>query len=251
LLGLARMEAEGHLYSGVIGRVQWFARRFGWGEILCLPIRILASRLVVPLLRERHFKFRGGLLPCFYAHYNVTWCNERAVEVPLGRWYLEQAAPESVRVLEVGHVLGHYGNHDHAVLDKYETAAGVINEDITTWQTEERFDLILSISTFEHIGFDDDAAGGSADKILAAIAACRKLLNPQGRLAITVPLGYNPDLDRLIERNALGEDRGWFLLRHGPREWKEVARHQAMGTPFGRPFPFANGLLVAEFDASD
>jgi SAM-dependent methyltransferase len=151
----------------------------------------------------------------------------------------------------VGHVLGHYGNHDHAVLDKYETAAGVINEDITTWQTEERFDLILSISTFEHIGFDDDATGGSADKILAAIAACRKLLNPQGRLAITVPLGYNPDLDRLIECNALGEDRGWFLLRHGPREWKEVARHQAMGTPFGRPFPFANGLLVAEFDASD
>ena len=101
---------------------------------------------MVPLLRERHFKFRGGLLPCFYAHYNVTWCNERAVEVPLGQWYLEQAAPEAGRVLEVGHVLGHYGNHDHAVLDKYETAAGVINEDITTWQTEERFDLILSIS---------------------------------------------------------------------------------------------------------
>ena len=148
-------------------------------------------------------------------------------------------------------MLGHYGKHDHAVLDKYETSAGVINEDITTWQTEERFDLILSISTFEHIGFDDDAAGGSADKILGAIAACRKLLNSQGRLAITVPLGYNPDLDRLIERNKLGEDRGWFLLRHGPREWKVVARHQALGTPFGRPFPFANALLVAEFDASD
>ena len=75
------------------------------------------------------------------------------------------------------------------------------------------------------------------------------ICNPQGRLAITVPLGYNPELDRLIERNELGEDRGWFLLRHGPREWKEVARHQAMGTPFGRPFPFANALLVAEFDA--
>ena len=159
------------MYSGVIGRVQWFARRFGWREIFCLPFRILASRIVVPFLRERHFKFRGGLLPCFYAHYNVTWCNERAVEVPLGRWYLEQVASETGQVLEVGHVLGHYGKHNHAVLDKYETSAGVINEDITTWQTEERFDLILSISTFEHIGFDDDAAGGSADKILAAIAA--------------------------------------------------------------------------------
>ena len=103
------MEAEGHLYSGVIGRVQWFARRFGWGKFLSAHSD-LASRLVVPFLRERHFKFRGGLLPCFYAHYNVTWCNERAVEVPLGRWYLEQAAPEAGRALEVGHVLGHYGN---------------------------------------------------------------------------------------------------------------------------------------------
>ena len=91
------MESEDHLYSGVIGRVQWFARRFGWGEIVCLPFRILASRIVVPFLRERHFKFRDGLLPCFYAHYNVTWCNERAVEVPLGRWYLEQAAEEADR----------------------------------------------------------------------------------------------------------------------------------------------------------
>ena len=245
------MGAENHLYSGVLGRVQWFARRFGWGEIVRLPIRILASRLIVPFLKERHFKFRGGLLPCFYAHYNVTWCNERAVEVPLGRWYLEQAAQAGSRVLEIGHVLGHYGEHPHVVLDKFEAAEGVINEDITTWETDERFDLILSISTFEHIGFDDDVEGDSAGKMLAAIQACRELLNPKGQLVFTVPLGYNPDLDRLIEQDALGEVRGWFLLRHGPREWKEVARHQVVGTPFGRPFPFANALMVAEFDAVD
>ena len=240
------MGTEGHLYSGFVGRVQWFAKRFGWAEVFCLPLRILASRFVVPFLSERHFEFRGGLLPCFYAHYNITWCNERAVEVPLARWYLEQAGGP---VLEVGHVLGHYGDHGHLVVDKFEAAEGVLNEDVTQWQTDRRFDLILSISTFEHIGFDDDVDGASGNKIKAAIAACRALLQPGGRLVFTVPLGYNPDLDQMIEAGQLGYDRGWFLLRSGPREWKEVASNQAMGTRFGQPYPFANALLIAEFDA--
>jgi len=136
----------------------------------------------------------------------------------------------------------------HTVLDKFETAASVINEDITAWQTDRRFALILSISTFEHIGFDD-AEGQSREKILAAIAACRALLTPDGRLVITVPLGYNPDLDELIETDTLGEDLVSFLLRSGPRDWAEVARAEAVGTPFGRPFPYANALMVAEFNA--
>ena len=234
------------MYSGFSGRLRWFAKRFGWAEVFLLPMRIIASRLVVPFLSERHFEFRGGLLPCFYAHYNITWCNERAVEIPLARWYLEQCKG---RVLEVGHVLGHYGNHGHLVLDKFETTKGVINEDITVWKTDKRFELILSISTFEHIGFDDEVNGESSAKILAAIIACKMILESQGRLVMTVPLGYNPDLDQLIEAGKLGYDRGWFLLRYGPRQWKEVSKAQAIGTQFGRPYPFANAILVAEFDA--
>ena len=117
-------------------------------------------------------------------------------------------------MLEVGHVLGHYGNHDHAVLDKYETAAGVINEDITL-ADRGRFDLILSISTFEH-SFDDDATGGSADKILAAIAACRSA-EPTGPPRDHGAVGLQPRPGRLIECNALGEDRGWFLSPRAAR----------------------------------
>ena len=99
--------------------------------------------------------------------------------------------------------------------------------------------------------FDELIADGqSAGKILTAIAACRALLQPDGRLVITVPLGYNPHLDQLIEQDALGQDRASFMLRSGAREWSEVARHQAVGTPFGRPWPYANALMVAEFTAS-
>ena len=130
----------GHLYSGVIGRVQWFARRFGWGKFFVCPFGFWLRGWWCPCCGNGISSFAADC-SVLYAHYNVTWCNERAVEVPLGRWYLEQAAPQASRVLKVDHVLGRYGNHDHAVLDKYETAAGVISEDLTAWQTR-RFDLI-------------------------------------------------------------------------------------------------------------
>lgn len=244
---VAAMGTSDHLYSGFAGKVQWFTKRFGWKELFLLPLRKIISPLVLPFLTPRHFKYCDGLLPCHFANYNVTWSNERCVEVSLGRWYLEQIDGP---VLEIGHVLGHYGMNEHTVLDKFEKAKGVINEDITSWQTDQRFALILSLSTFEHIGFDDDAEGQSEGKILTAIAACRALLQPAGRLVITVPLGYNPHLDQLIEKDALGQDRASFMLRSGAREWSEVARHQAVGTPFGRPWPYANALMVAEFTAS-
>ena len=242
------MAGEGHLYDGFSGRVRWFVVRFGWRELFLKPLRAVVSPVVVPFLAPRQFAFNGGLLPCHYANYNLTWCNERCVEVALGQWYLDQVEGP---VLEIGHVLGHYGRNGHAVVDKFEAGAEVVNADITEWQTEERFALILSISTFEHIGFDDDVEGGSAEKILAAIAAARALLQPGGRLVLTLPLGYNPELDDLIQTSTLGEDRSTFLLRCGPREWSEVARHQALGTPFGRPYPYANALMVAEFGAAE
>ena len=240
------MGSDGHLYSGFTGKARWFVRRFGCREIFLKPLRKIFSPVIVPLLADRHFTFRSEKLKCRYAHYNLTWSNERCVEIPLGQHFLAQA---NGAALEVGHVLGHYGTRGHTVIDKFETAPNVINADITEWKTDERFALILSLSTFEHIGFDDEAEGDSAKKIRAAIAACRALLALDGRLVITVPLGYNPDLDELIETDTLGEDRASFLLRSGPRNWAEVARAEAVGTRFGCPFPYANALMVAEFNA--
>jgi SAM-dependent methyltransferase len=237
-----------HLYSGFGGKVRWFAKRFGWSELLLLPLRKIASPLVRPFLRARDFEYRGQRLGCFYANYNVTWSNERCAEIPIARWHLAQT---DGAVLEVGNVLGHYGAGAHTVIDKFETGAGVINADITEWQTADQFELILSISTFEHIGFDDEAGGDSGKKIRAAIAACRALLAPGGCLVITVPLGYNPALDELIANDALAASEARFLLRHGRRAWREAPRAPALGTQYGHPFPYANGLWIAQFNAPE
>ena len=234
-----------HLYQGTLSRVRWFVRRFGAAELVRLPLRILAAPLILRLLRPGDFMFLGERRPYFYHRYNVTWANERCVEVPVARAYLQQAQGD---VLEVGNVLAHYFPLRHTVLDKFERAPGVVNEDIVNYAPGKKFGLILSISTFEHIGFDDEGEGGSGAKIIQAIAACRRLLAPGGKLVLTVPLGYNPELDALIEREQLGSSRACFLKRVASREWREVPRMKAIGARFGSPFPFANVLWVAEFE---
>ena len=86
-------------------------------------------------------------------NYNRTWLNERAVEVPIifhviARW-------PGRRMLELGNVLSHYGSVAHDVLDKYEVGEHVINQDVVEYQPSARYDMIVSISTLEHVGWDE------------------------------------------------------------------------------------------------
>ena len=66
-------------------------------------------------------------------------------------------------------MLSHYDPVRHAILDKFEQAPGVINEDALTWEPGRAFERILSISTFEHIGFDDDDKDPTGQRILDAL----------------------------------------------------------------------------------
>jgi hypothetical protein len=109
--------------------------------------------------------------------------------------------------------------------------------------------LIFSISTFEHIGFDDETEGSSATKILAAIAACRSLLAPDGTLVITIPINYNPELDELIASDRLPSKQRTFLFRRNYTDWVEVDQAAALKAKYKKPFPYANAVMIAEFSA--
>ena len=234
-----------HLYNAKLSKVEWFVKRFGWKEVILKPLRTIFAPVIISTLRAGEFKYRGQSLSYFYHRYNMTWASERCVEVPIGRWWVGQFAPD--HVLEVGNVLSHYAPVKHHVLDKFEKAPGVINEDILTYKPAAKFALILSISTFEHIGFDDEAEGSSAEKILAAIEACRSLLAPDGKLVITIPINYNPELDELIASNRVPSSSRTFLHRTGYTEWKETDQATALRARYTRPFPYANAIMVAEF----
>ena len=234
-----------HLYNSGIGKVAWFVRRFGAGELFLKPLRCVFAPLIIPRLAKAEFTFEGKSLPLFYHRYNMTWATERAVEVPVAGEFLRRFAGKSV--LEVGNVTPHYLDTGHTILDKFESGPGIINEDIADFAPSERFDLILSVSTFEHIGFDDEADGDSGKKISQAIATCRGLLAVGGQLVLTLPLGYNPALDRMIADGQLGSDRATFLKRTGRLAWQTVDAEAALASEYGRPFPYANAVMIAQF----
>lgn len=234
-----------HLYNSGVGKVAWFVCRFGAAELLLKPLRCAFAPWIIPRLAKREFIFEGQALPLFYHRYNMTWANERAVEVPIAAEFLRRF--DGKRVLEVGNVTPHYLDTTHTVLDKYERGPGIINDDIADYAPGERFDLILSVSTFEHIGFDDEADGDSGEKIGHAISTCRGLLADDGQLVITLPLGYNPALDRRIAADQLGSERATFLKRTGRLEWQGVDADAALACAYGRPFPYANAVTIAQF----
>jgi SAM-dependent methyltransferase len=234
-----------HLYNTTIGKVPWFIRRFGASELLLKPLRVVFAPVIIPLLPHKSFQFKGATYECFYHGYNMTWAGERMIEVPIAKSYLDQYGGKDV--LEVGNVLSHYFPVVHDILDKFERGPRIINKDIIEFVPPKQYDLILSISTFEHIGFDDDSDVSSDKKIGEAIAACRAILKPGGKFVMTVPLGYNPNLDRLI-RNCELEASGEFYMRRVQRlDWEATSKEEALECPYKTRFPYASALLIAEF----
>lgn len=188
----------------------------------------------------RTFRFRSALYPCFFHGYNLTWSNERAVEIPIVRALL--AEHRGRRILEVGNVLSHYLPVDHEVLDKFETGPSVTNEDVVTFRSPVPYDLIVSISTLEHVGWDEEPK--DPEKILRAVANLTEQLAPGGRMLVTLPLGYNPDMDELLARDAIPFTQRYCLRRRGWCDWQEVSWEETSGSRYGEGWPGARGLVI-------
>lgn len=191
------------------------------------------------------FDFAGQRHRYLYHRYKWTWLTERAVEVPIARSFLAGARPD--RVLEIGHVLGHYGPGEHTVVDKYEQAPGVLNRDVFELDDLGRFDRLVAISTLEHVGWDEEPRdrGRSA----ASLHAVRRLIAPGGKLLVTVPVGYHPGLDSAIKAGEFrfASARALRRRRFGPH-WDEVAPESVWGTPYDFLLYSARALFVGVVD---
>ena len=174
-------------------------------------------------------------------HYNRAWRNERAVELALGRAFLTDT--HGRRVLEVGNVLAHYGGSDHDVLDKYEDSPGVINEDIVDFEPAVPYEAILSISTLEHVGWDEHPR--ESDKTLRAYRKLRAALAPGGTMLLTCPIGQNSYLDEYIQQGAIDFPERHYLKRiSSDNQWAEVSLSDVAGAQYHSPYRNANALFV-------
>jgi hypothetical protein len=171
-----------------------------------------------------------------------TWLGERAVEIPVVMEMVKKH--QGTNILEIGNVLAHHVQFHHDIVDKYEIAKGVINKDIVDFKSEKKYDLIVSISTLEHVGWDEKPRNNM--KILHAIENLKTLVTPRGgTIIITVPLGYNFTLDKLLKDGDIRFSKQCYLMRISiGNEWKEVLWEDIQDAKYNAPFPFANGLLV-------
>ena len=184
-------------------------------------------------MRQQNFVFRGVKLVYLDHKYNHASLNMRSIEVPIIERYVRQFDPR--RVLEIGNVLRHYRKYTHTCVDATERGKGIYNRDVMTWRPDKRWDLVVSISTVEHIGHGRYKHITAAHYIPRAIfAKLSRFLTPSGALVVTVPLGYNSELDSAISDDDLPGVTAHFMRRLNiANEWEETDKETALATPYG------------------
>jgi hypothetical protein len=203
--------------------------------------RFLLSHI---LLFNRKFIFNKQSYPYFLNPYNASYANERAVEISIFKKIIKKN--QKKKILEIGNVLSHYLKklpHHHTIVDKYEEAIGVINEDALTYKSKKKFNLIIAVSTFEHIGFNEEDK--DKNKISKVIKNLLTMLNKNGQLIFSVPIGHNPYLDKAIKDKKLPLTKSVFLKRNSKiNTWIETDKETALKQKYNSPYPNANAIMV-------
>jgi len=180
------------------------------------------------------FLFNNKLYNYYFRDYNNTSVNERKVEIPIIIDYIRKWP--GAQILEVGNVLSHYFvNVCHDIVDKDEEAEHVINIDIVDYAPEKKYNLIVSISTLEHVGFegDDGQYQWTPGHVQKAFSNLKALLEPGGELVFSVPLGYHHELDEVLESNEIGLSECYVLENHIKNNiWKQVSFKSIKNKPW-------------------
>jgi SAM-dependent methyltransferase len=221
-----------------VGRALFEMATWGAGYAVGFPATLTGSRGT--------FTFDGREYRFLYHRHGFTWLNERAVEVPIAARALAEAG--GARVLEVGNVLAHYGHGEHRIVDKYERAPGVLNIDVLDYEPDEPFDLIVSVSTLEHVGWDETVREPSrAERSVQALA---RNLRPGGTLLVTLPVGYNAVLDEAIRAGRVSFSTLRALRRTGRTAWEEASPAEVWDLPYDQLLCAANAILVGTITAA-
>lgn len=206
------------------------------GQYLYMPVYLYRR-----IFRKKHrFVYNGREFEYFEHPYNRTWLNERAVEIPIIWDLMRKHAPADV--LEIGNVTTHYFQFGHTIVDKYEKGRGTIQQDVVDLTLPRLYRLIVSISTLEHVGWDETPR--TPGKHLKALEMLRKHLAPSGLLVTTLPMGHNPSLDEDLYAGKLGFDEVYYFRRMTKEVWEQVDEEKVKGSKYGIPFKAANALAI-------
>ena len=181
------------------------------------------------------FRFNGRQYEYFKHTYNHASENMRTLEVPIITEYMSHHSAFDA-ILEIGNVLSHYGKTTWDIIDLNE---GPIKQDLMTWEPQTQYDLIVSISTVEHIQ-------ASPEDIIGKI---RSLLTLDGKAIITLPTGYNPAWDKSL---LSGELDAWVvgcMERREDNSWIECSLWDAIKKSYRQgSYPWSEAMVVLRCD---
>lgn len=202
----------------------------------------LYKRVMQPFLffrSKKSFVFDGKRFKYFYS--DDAAFSERTIEIPFINHFLR--ANKKKRILEIGNVLNSYKNYNTVVVDKYEKASRVINEDIIQYKPKIKYDIAVSISTLEHVGWDEIPK--NAKNFSKAIKNIRKnCLKKGGQLIFTVPLGYNTYMDRILKLNKIRLHKKYFFKRISlNNQWVLTNEKEAFSKKYNFPYECANAIM--------
>lgn len=214
---------------------------------------------------KKKLSIEGKEYPYLFHSYNNMGLTERTVEIPIIFHYLKTL--KFSNVLEIGNVTNYYQSYyensfpNKTVVDKIEHCYNITTSDIADYKSENKFDFIFSISTFEHMDSDlgrnpDYKPGKSKLCSVAAdnIVYCyENLLQVGGAMVITAPMGYTPEWDLTyksdwIEKYGFTSFKRKLFKRTAIEEWILVEDPMNFNQPmtYGSPFPYGNYVSVIE-----
>jgi hypothetical protein len=168
--------------------------------------------------------------------------------IPIVLEIVQKYRQQNKEVLEVGNMLSYVFKADHDILDKYEVAEGVINEDAVDFDPPKQYDLIVSIFTLQVIGLDE--APQEPAKGFRAMQNLKRLLAPSGRMIILHALGHNYEMDELLKNGEMKFDKQFYLKRITDYKWKEAIWDDVKDLTYDYSTPTANGVVIGIIEKS-
>jgi SAM-dependent methyltransferase len=208
------------------------------------------------MVEENRIGFYLNGKKSFYTYFQINpdpnnlMHSERPVELAIARSYLVPAQHAGAYILEVGNTLKQYMPGYQVVVDKFDQSGGVYAVDIMDFKPPQKFDLVISISTVEHIGWDEDCenrlpeALRDTGKSLRAIEHMKSLRKPGGSLVVTWPFGFHPTLDRMVLDGTVTMDTKLFMQRTSIDTWEECDAATASKRGMFDPYPWGNSLFI-------
>jgi SAM-dependent methyltransferase len=222
--------------------IRYFARSSFW----YLIDRYFTEIYYNKLRSLETFQFQGKNYHYLFHRYCTTWKNERCAIIPIAWDIIQTYQKRGKNILEVGNVISHIYPVAHDVLDKYEIADGVINKDIVDFQPSKRYDLIISIVTMQHVGYNDYPRDPT--KILKAMENLKKILTRDGIIVIVHGLGENKEMDELLRDNTLEFNQKFYLMKTSTFKWAEVKWEDVKNLTYDFSIPTARAVIIVVFE---